>query len=125
MKCNVNPFMGIEPKIVVIHAIDDDGVVFPLIERLCKMGLRIWHDEEIRGKMIDYSFNWKSQQSKCNCFLIYLSRNAINSHVFRERFTNAVESSKPFVVISTIENEDLSPGMMLQIKSFLLQVMLL
>lgn len=116
MKCNVKPFMGSEPKIVEIHARDDDGVVFPLVERLCKMGLRIWHDEEIRQVMIDYSLNWKSQHSKCNCFLVFLSKNAINSHVFRERFTNAVESLKPFVVISTIGNEDLSPGMMLQVK---------
>ena len=115
MPCNAPLYAGTEPKAVLIHAKKDDAVVFPLIERLSRLGLRIWHDSEIREVMVDYSHSWKTQQADCDCFIVFLSQNAVNSHVFRERFTNAVETSKPFVVISTITSYELSPGMKLQV----------
>lgn len=115
MKCNVPPYAGTEPKAVLIHAKKDDAVVFPLIERLSRLGLRIWHDSEIREVKVDYSHSWKKQQADCNGFIIFLSENAVNSHVFRERFTHAVETLKPFIVISTITSYELSPGMKMQI----------
>ena len=115
MNCNVQPYMGKEPKAAMVHAYDDDGIVYPFIERLSRSGLRIWHDAEIRKVMVDYSRNWKLQQSECSCFLIFLTENAVNSHIFRERFTSIVEKEKPFIVISVIGQDQLSPGMQLQV----------
>lgn len=115
MNCNVQPYMGKEPKAAMVNAYDDDEVVYPFIERLYRSGLRIWHDAEIRKVMVDYSRNWKLQQSECSCFLIFLTENAVNSHIFRERFTSIVESEKPFIVISVIGQDQLSPGMQLQV----------
>lgn len=116
MECNAKPYDGSEPRTVIIHVSDDDPIVFPFVERLYKNGLRIWHDSDIRKVMVEYKKNWKKQQASCSCFLVYLTENAVNSHVFRERLTSAVESGKPLVIINTISLDTLSPGMKLQIE---------
>ncbi|MBR0217546.1 MAG: FHA domain-containing protein [Clostridia bacterium] len=89
-------------------------MVFPLLERLYKNGLRLWHDAEIRKARIDYTRNWKEAQAKSSVGIAYLSRNAVNSHIFRERLNHAVENKLPLIIISTVADENLSPGMRLQ-----------
>ena len=116
MECRVKPYDGTEARTAIIHVRDDDAVAFPLIERLSKNGLRIWHDSDIRKVMVEYKRNWKKQQTSCNSYLVLLTSNAINSHVFRERLTSAVESQKPFIVINTLGQDELSLGMRLQIE---------
>ncbi len=116
MECKIKPYDGTEKRIAMIHASDDDAIVFPFIERLYKNGLRVWHDSDIRKVMVEYKRNWKEQQALCNAYLVFLSKNATKSHVFRERMTSAVESGKPIIVINTLDQDSLSPGMKLQIE---------
>lgn len=116
MECRVRPYEGPEARAAFIHAGDDDKVIFPFIERLHRSGLRIWHDSDARKKMVDYTSTWNTQQAACSAYIVFLSENAVNSHIFRERFTNAIESKKPVIVISTVGQELLSPGMKLQIE---------
>ena len=114
MECRAVPYEGTETRAVMIHAGEDDAVVFPFMERLCRSGMRIWHDAEIRKVMVEYSRNWKKQQAECGAFLVFLSETAAGNHVFRERFTNAIESGKPVVLILSVKEDELSPGMRLQ-----------
>ena len=116
MECRAKPYDGTEARTVMIHASTDDAVVFPLIERLNKSGLRVWHDAEIRKVMVDYPRNWKIQQAECSAFLVFLSENAVNMHVFRERLTNAIESGKPLVILASMDRNRLSCGMKLQVE---------
>ncbi len=116
MECRVKPYNGTEARTAIIHVSDDDVVVFPFIERLSKRGLRVWHDSDIRRVMVEYKRNWKEQQALCTNCLVYLTQNAVNNHVFRERLTNAVENGKPFIVINTLAKDALSLGMRLQIE---------
>lgn len=116
MECRVRPYEGPEARAVVIHTSDDDKVIFPFIERLHRSGLRVWHDSDIRKVMVDYTRNWKKQHAGCSAYIVFLSENAVNSHIFRERFTNAVESRKPVVIISSADQAHLSPGMKLQVE---------
>ncbi len=114
MECRLKAYEGTEPGAVMIHAGDDDAVVFPLMERLGKNGLRIWHDAEIRKIEVEYTAGWKKHQAAGSCFLIFLSENAVNRHIFRERFTSAIKSGKPIIIIQTLNQDALSPGMRLQ-----------
>ena len=116
MECRVKPYNGNEARAAMIHASDDDAIVFPFIERLNKSGLRIWHDSDARKIKVDYPRNWKKQQALSSAYIVFLTQNAVNNHVFRERLTNAVESRKPVVVIITLKQEILSPGMKLQLE---------
>ncbi len=115
MECRAVPYEGTETRAVMIHARDDDAVVFPFMERLCRSGLRIWHDADIRKIMVEYTRNWKKQQAACGVFLVFLSENAVGNHIFRERFTSAIESGKPVVLILSVKEDELSPGMRLQL----------
>ena len=116
MECGAKPYDGTEARTAIIHARDDDAAAFPFIERLSRNGLRVWHDSEIRKVMVEYKRNWEKQQALCNSYLVFLTANAVNSHVFRERLISAVESQKPIIVINTLEQDELSPGMRLQIE---------
>lgn len=116
MECRVKPYDGAEARTAIIHVSDDDAVAFPFIERLSKSGLRVWHDSDIRKVMVEYKRNWKKQQASCSSYLVFLTSSAVNSHVFRERLTNAVESHKPFIVINSLGQNTLSQGMRLQIE---------
>ena len=116
MECRVKPYDGAEARTAIIHVSDDDAIAFPFIERLSKSGLRVWHDSDIRKVMVEYKKNWKKQQESCSSYLVFLTPSAVNSHVFRERLTNAVESQKPFIVINSLGQDTLSQGMRLQIE---------
>ena len=116
MDCRVQPYEGNEAKVHMVFAYDDDPVACPLIERLAKCGLRVWHDAEIRKIRVDYNLNLKKEQDASNSFLVFLTEKATSSHVFRERLTNAVESGKPLVIIQAVDSALLSIGMKLQIE---------
>lgn len=116
MECRVKPYDGMETCVAIIHAIEDDAAAIPLIERLYREGIRVWHDLETRKVMIDYNRGWREQHDKCKAFLVLMSIHAVNSHIFRERFSNAVESKTPTIVVLTMPTDALSPGMRLQIR---------
>ena len=115
MNCQALPYMGNQCKASFISAVRDDRIAWPFIERLVKRGLRIWHDADIRRPEADYSRKDRLQLAKCRAHVILLTEAATVSHVFRERYTFAIESGKPTIVITDLVKSQLSPAMRLQL----------
>ena len=116
MICSAAPYTGNEPRISAIGAFCDDQLLWPLIERMARKGFRVWHDAEIRKVLIDYSRHDQAMTGTSAAHLIYLTEEASENHIFRERFTRTVDSGKPFIVILNGDEAALSLGMRLQLK---------
>lgn len=111
MKCGVDTYSGSDPFVFMIFCRDDENVVYPLIERLARYGLHVWYDN---GEMSDDVSSWKTNVQKMaagsTAFVAFLSNHAVNSHLFREHFTQALSSKKPVLAILQ-EDPPLSPAM--------------
>lgn len=113
MQCKVSAYEGPEPYVYLINSHQDDGVSFPLAERLAAKGLRVWHDAATR----ENQSAWKSKTSRMlngsAAALVLLSQGFTQAHLCRRQFTDAIESGKPIVVLR-LGNPALTLGMRLQ-----------
>ena len=113
MICNANAYEGFEPYVYIINCHQDDGVSFPLMERLAKKGLRFWHDEQIRSTQAEWKPTTSRKLNSSAAVLVLLSDNFTKTHICRRQFTDAIESKKPIVVVR-LDKPMLTLGMKLQ-----------
>ncbi|MFX1356947.1 MAG: tetratricopeptide repeat protein [Promethearchaeota archaeon] len=91
-------YEGDEPYVFTSYAHADKLEVYPIIDYLNKMGIKIWYDEGI-----PISENWKKSISvnleRCNTFLVFISPHIINSEMVRKEISFALKKKKPFFAI--------------------------
>lgn len=115
MICNARPYIGESPYITMIESPTDVTWAYPLFEMLARVGLRIWHDDDIRKNEMNYWLNCKKYDAHCSAYVVFMTQGAVCNHVFRKRFTHAIESGKPIMVI-IYQQPVLSYGMAKQVE---------
>lgn len=114
MNCNINAYTGTEPYVYWIGCHRDDGISFPMLERLAKGGLRVWHDAQIRNNQAEWKSTTNQKLNDSSAVLVLLSQSFAETHICRRQFTDAIDSKKPIFIIK-LENPSLTLGMTLQV----------
>ncbi len=106
-------YTGDKPYIFVSYKHEDSPVVFPELRRMHERGYRIWYDEGI-----DPGNEWPDEVAQalagCSFFVVFLSKQSVESANVRNEINFAVNSGKPFVAVY-IEETDLPNGLELRI----------
>jgi hypothetical protein len=97
-------YSGDDPFIFVSYAHHDKPLVYPELERLDRMGYRMWYDEGIRPSG-DWPEEVAASLARCSLFLVFLSQAALASrNVLNEmHFALNHKSPKPFLAIHVEE----------------------
>jgi hypothetical protein len=91
-------YTGNEPFMFASYAHEDKQLVYPEIERLHRMGYRIWYDEGIRPSS-DWPDEVAANLARCSLFLVFLSSHAIASRNVLNEIHFALERGKQFLAI--------------------------
>lgn len=106
------------PYVFISYAHRNSATVFPIIERLAERGVRFWYDGGIEpGK--EWASDIERHLVECEVFLLFLSRDSIDSLNCREEFALARETRRNILVcyLEDIRPEELKHGLRLQIPS--------
>jgi hypothetical protein len=91
-------YEGDEPFVFASYAHADKLEVYPIIDYLNKMNIKIWYDEGI-----PVSENWKKSIAvnleKCSTFLVFITPQIINSEYVRKEISFALKKRKPFFAV--------------------------
>ncbi len=91
-------YQGEEPFVFASYAHVDKLEVYPIIDYLNKMNIKIWYDEGI-----PVSENWKKSIAvnleKCSTFLVFITPQIINSEYVRKEISFALKKRKPFFAV--------------------------
>jgi formylglycine-generating enzyme required for sulfatase activity len=101
-------YRGGEPFIFVSYAHKDKAVVYPELLRMHEAGYRVWYDE---GIIPGEDFTEEIANAICECtkFVVFISRNAMDSSFVRREIRFAVTNKKAPVAIY-LEETELSRG---------------
>lgn len=111
----VSTYNGSEPYIFVSYAHKDSEEVFSTIEQLTSLGYRVWFDEGIRPGM-EWAENIAVHLDRCSLFMMFISKNSMESANCRREINFALSRSKPFLCI-VLEDTEIPLGMELQLAS--------
>ena len=105
-------YRGEEPFLFVSYAHRDGARVYPELDRLHRVGFRIWYDEGI-----DPGNEWPEEiaraLARCAHFLVFISPCAVVSKNVRNEINFAINHGKPFLAIH-IESTNLPQGLELR-----------
>lgn len=105
-------YVGAEPFIFVSYSHADSRIVYAEIERLHRLGFRIWYDEGI-----DPGNEWPDEVAKalneCSLFLVFISPRAGKSKNVRDEINFAINRSKQFIAVH-LEETPLPEGLELR-----------
>jgi hypothetical protein len=105
-------YAGNEPYIFASYAHKDGQAVFPVLQALHREGYRVWYDEGI-----DPGNEWADEIGKwlelASVFLVFISKQSVNSRNVRNEISFALELDKRFLAIH-IENTTLPRGLRLR-----------
>jgi tetratricopeptide (TPR) repeat protein len=91
-------YIGNEPFVFVSYIHVDKLEVYPIIDYLNKMKIKIWYDEGI-----PVSENWKRSIAinleRCKAFLVFISPQIINSEYVKKEISFAIKKEKPFFAV--------------------------
>lgn len=91
-------YVGDDPFVFVSYTHRDKLEVYPVIDYLNKMGMKIWYDEGI-----PVSENWKKSIAhsleRCDTFLVFISPHIIDSEYVRKEISFALKKKKKFVAV--------------------------
>ena len=108
-------YIGEKPYAFISYSHKDINYVYPEINRLYNMGYRIWYDEGIPP-----TENWSDTIAlsikRSVLFVVFLSKNAIESRHILNEICYALNQNKPFLAIH-LSNETLPPGIEMQLSS--------
>lgn len=113
MKCRAASYEGDQPYVFLSYSHADEAIVFPIVEKLTELGLRIWFDHGLHA-----GDEWPEviadHLDKSSVLLFMLSRSSADSLNCRRELSIAQEWKKP---LATIKMEDfyLSKGLQLQL----------
>lgn len=107
---------GNDDFVFISYAKIDDKVIYPILLKLNKQGLRIWYDEGIRPPG-----NWRKDLhdkiKECSTFIVFLTKNSVESqYLSKECLVAAVEynSRNLPVILAKLENVNLPGDMALE-----------
>lgn len=93
-----NAYIGEEPYVFASYAHADKLEVYPIIDYLNLMNVKIWYDEGI-----PVSENWKKSIAvnleRCKSFLVFITPQIINSEYVRKEISFALKKRKPFFAV--------------------------
>jgi len=101
-----------EPYLFVSYSHKDAAVVYPEIERLHRLGFRVWYDEGIPP-----ATEWPEEVARAldrsSFFVVFISLRAVESQNVRNEINFAISHSKPLVAVH-LEEAHLPPGLELR-----------
>ena len=105
-------YSGGDPYLFVSYSHDDSARVYEEIDRLHRLGFRIWYDEGI-----DPGNEWPQEVAnalvRCAFFLVFISPRSVESINVRNEINFAINRKKSFLAIH-IEETDLPVGLELR-----------
>lgn len=103
-KCNVIPYEGSEPYVFISYSHKDVGRVFPVLEYLASIGVRIWFDNGIHPGT-DWIETIGQKLNDCAVFIPFISGNSLASHNCKNELNFAIMENKPAlsVVLEPVE----------------------
>jgi len=91
-------YRGDEPFVFASYAHADKLDVYPIIDYLNNMNIKIWYDEGI-----PVSENWKRSIAhnleRCKTFLVFVSPQILNSEYVKKEISFALKKHKPFFAV--------------------------
>lgn len=108
-------YNGNEPYVFISYAHSDSKKVFPIIEYMQRMGIRIWYDDGIEAGS-EWPQYIAENLAKASCVLVFMSPNSANSHNCRNEINLASELKKEILVAHIVDFE-LPLGLRLQLNS--------
>lgn len=110
------PYKGPEPYIFISYSHKDSDRVWPIIDRMLKDGYRVWYDEGI-----DPGTEWNkiiaAKLNQCSRFIVFLTKNSIQSKFVRREINFADRKDKPILQIY-LEDLTLSEDMELTLDDY-------
>lgn len=106
-------YEGNEPFAFISYAHTDKDRVFPILEKLSQLHLRLWYDGGIEGG-VDWADDIATRLLDCHCVLAFISGNYIASNNCRDEITYAIDLNKEWILIY-LEQTTLSPGMTMRL----------
>jgi hypothetical protein len=107
-------YTGREPYIFISYAHVDGDRMYPEIKALNDRGYRIWYDEGI-----DPGSEWREEIARaitgCAKFIVFISRNAIQSPNVKKEINFALDKNKHFLAVH-LEEVSLSSGLELSMR---------
>jgi len=91
-------YEGDEPFIFVSYTHADKLEVYPIIDYLNDMNIKIWYDEGIPVSEI-WNKSIAINLERCNAFLVFISPQIINSKYVRKEISFAIKRNKPFFAV--------------------------
>jgi len=111
-KCNALPYEGNEPYIFVSYSHRDNGMVYPVIEYLTRLGYRIWYDNGIHPGT-EWPEVIAEHLNNCSAFLAFISSRSLSSHNCKNEFNFAIMENKPALSV-ILEKVELSMAIKMQ-----------
>lgn len=111
MQERIKAYNGSEPFVFISYAHRDSDIVYPIIERLCGEGYRLWYDEGIPP-----TESWRAvineHVMKCSVFMVFVSRNSMASREVIDECIFAVNLNKKLhiVYLEDVPNEQINYG---------------
>jgi TIR domain-containing protein len=98
-----------EPFVFVSYSHENIREVHQEINRIKRQGYEIWYDmgKLIAGKLWDISI--REAIETCACFMVFLTRAAVESEHVKEEIAQALDTQKPFICVYWEKVEFLSP----------------
>lgn len=106
-------YEGKEPYIFVSYAHRDGDTVLPAIRALQSAGYRVWFDQGIEAGT-EWPEYIAEHLEACECFVAFLSENAVKSVNCRQEINLACDMNKNILVVY-LEEVVLTPGMRLRL----------
>ena len=98
MNCNIKPYNGEKNYIFVSFAYQDGARVFPVLEKLGRIGYRVWYDD--RTHKDDYWTEMIADKLvKASICLAFVSQKSIRVHSVRKQINYAVLGNIPTVLV--------------------------
>jgi len=114
-KCNVEPYEGNEPYVFISYSHKDKGRVFPVLEYMASIGIRIWYDNGIHP-----GDNWLetigNKLNDCAVFISFISNNSLSSHNCKNELNFAVIENKTSLSV-ILEPVEFSIALRMQLAS--------
>ena len=112
-------YNGTEKYIFISYAHRDNAVALPIIEGLISRGMRVWYDGGIEVGT-DWAEFIEDRILGCECLILLLSRESVESVNCREEFALARESGRKILIcyIEDLEPSDLKHGLRLRVPTY-------
>lgn len=105
-------YVGNKPHAFISYAHKDRNLVYPIIEKLQRLGVRVWYDEGLEvGDHWDESI--AQNILKCDCVICFITENFINSENCKNEIHMAASENRG-PLITYLDFVELPPEMRLQ-----------